>query len=163
VKQTRTPVINKEILLDLVVPVLRSAGVVFRYGDGKIGSGRLSYQHLIELVEYLLMAAAAASGSSVSLSGVGVFTFRECGRHGRYKKYKAYVSDKIQRLFSDNQDLVSDKLLVNNSDELNKKFSEVLKALLSNNGCGDTSIINAGDIVRPDLFSMSQSDGLEIL
>lgn len=135
-KKERKAVISKEKFLAVAIPAFKKAGVVFKKGE-RVSQSSSEYWNLIKLSQAILVAATAAGGTNVSLAGVGTCRFSESGRtpETRCKRFKYKASGSVQKVFSENRDLVSVENIADDDEAFASKFEEVLSAL----GFGDTS------------------------
>jgi len=105
----RHPIVSKPTFVEILKKVLiEKQGVVFKDGK-KISAATEKYWQLYCLIKDVEVAAAAASGTSVSLAGVGKLQFKEAGRteESRCFRFKSSISSKYTKFFAENQDLVA--------------------------------------------------------
>lgn len=123
--KTKKPV-SKELFLDAFAAFMKSRGVVFKTGEKAISRSRDLYWDLFKSVVIFLEAAAACSGSSVSLSGVGVAQFKEVGRteESRSYRFRFAPSSAVTKFFNENQDLVLHENLT--EEEFKAKVEELI-------------------------------------
>lgn len=105
----RHPIVSKPTFVEILKKVLiEKQGVVFKDGK-KVSAATEKYWQLYCLIKDVEVAAAAASGTSVSLAGVGKLQFKEAGRteESRCFRFKSSISSKYTKFFAENQDLVA--------------------------------------------------------
>lgn len=125
----RKAVVSKDKFLSVFVPEMKKAGVCFVSG-GRTAKGKEKYWELFSLVLKTLVAAAAASGTSVSLAGLGVGNFVEAGRgEKRCPRFKFKLSSALQKMFIENQELVRTSEDEPTQEEFERAFVEVLSVL----------------------------------
>lgn len=124
----RKPVVSKDLFLNAYAEQMKKMGVCFKVGKTVKQPKSLYWQLFIQTIA-ALEAGAAASGSSLSLSGVGVAKFKQAGKREetRYARFKFTPSTKARDFFHENSDLVATEMP--SEEDFMKAFAEILASL----------------------------------
>ena len=120
-------VVSKDLFLTAFSERMKQMGVCFKVGKSTNNLSPCIGSCLFRPIA-VLEAGAAASGSSLSLSGVGVAKFKEAGKREdtRYARFKFNPSTKARDFFHENADLIATEF---NEEKFLEVFNTIMDAL----------------------------------